>query len=374
MPAGSASSGHATEAPAPLGCPSVSVPISRRALLQRAGLVVAGALIAPELLAACGTTKATGAPNGTSPSVTRVSLQLNYLENVQFAGTLLALHKGYYTAEGLDVTVLPGGPNLAPEPVVTSGSALVGITHTQECAQAIINGAPLTIVGAAFQKSPTCLVSKASKPIRTPQEMIGKTIGVSDTNLPIWNAFLKINKINPASLKTNTVEFSTQPLADGQIDGLIGFYSNEPIILDLQGVPTYAFLLADFGYPIVDDVYIVRSADLSDATKRSHIVGLMTGEAKGWKAAFADPQEAATLATNVYGKSLHLSLEQQLKSVEAEQTLVTSADTAAHGLFWMTPALVADSVHSLQLGGTQATSSMFSNEVLSEVYKNGIIT
>ncbi|MDA8184056.1 MAG: ABC transporter substrate-binding protein [Actinomycetota bacterium] len=333
-----------------------------------------GLAVGPELLAACSSSPSTTSAAKGSASLADVSIQLNYLENVQFAGTLMAMSKGYYKDAGLNVTVLPGGPNLAPEPVVVSGRALVGVTHTAEGAQAILNGAPLKIIGAAFQKSPTCLVSRASNPIRNPQEMIGKTIGVSDTNLPIWKAFLKVNNIPPSSVKVNTVEFSTQPLADGQIDGLIGFYTNEPIILDLQGVPTYAFLLADFGYPIVDDIYIARSSDLADASTRKQIVGLMTGEAKGWRAAFADPHEAASLAVYDYGKSLHLVFQQQFESVKAEQALVTSPATASHGLLWMTPETVAETVKSLALGGTNATPGMFTNEILTEVYSNGIIS
>jgi ABC-type nitrate/sulfonate/bicarbonate transport system substrate-binding protein len=303
-----------------------------------------------------------------------VSLQLDYLQNVQFAGSLMALAKGYYRAAGLDVTVLPGGPNLAPEPVVVSGRALVGITHTAEGIEAIDNGADLTVIGATFQKSPTCLVSLASKPIRTPKEMVGKTIGVSDTNLPIWDAFLKVNKIAPSSVKVNTVQFSPQPLASGQIDGLIGFYTNEPIILDLQGVKTYAFLLNDFGYPIVDDIYIVKSSSLKDPVMRKQIVGLMTGEAKGWRAAFAAPHEAAHLAVDVYGKKLGLSLEQQYLDMKAEAALVTSPDTAAHGLFHMSPTTVEETVRSLALGGTKASPKMFTNEILDEVYAHGVIS
>lgn len=374
--AGAPVAGHrpAPTQPAPTQPAPTQPALSRRTLFRRAGAVALSAAIAPEVLAACSSSSSTQATTGTSSALTDVSLQLNYLENVQFAGTLMALDKGYYKAHGLNVTVLPGGPNLAPEPVVVSGKALVGITHTAEGIQAIINGAPLEVIGAAFQKSPTCLVSKASKPIRTPQEMVGKRIGVSDTNMPIWTAFLKVNNISPSSVKVNTVEFSTQPLADGQIDGLIGFYSNEPIILDLQGVPTHAFLLADFGYPIVDDIYIARTADLADPAKRQQIVGIMTAEALGWKAALADPATAAATATNVYGKSLHLSLQQQTESMMAEKALVMTPDTAAHGLFWMSPTVTAETVRSLGLGGTKATAAMFSNEVLTEVYKNGIIS
>lgn len=347
--------------------------LSRRSLLRYAAILGLGTAIAPEVLAAC------GSPAGSSSSaaatgLASVSLQLNYLENVQFAGTLMALSKGLYKAHGLDVTVLPGGPNVAPEPIVASGKALVGITHTSEGAQAIINGAPLTIIGAAFQKSPTCIVSKASAPIMTPKDMIGKTIGVSDTNMPIWTAFLKVNGISPSQVKVNTVEFSTQPLADGQIDGLVGFYSNEPILLDLAGVPTHAFLLADFGYPLVDDIYIARTSDLANTDSRDQIAAVMTAEALGWQAAFADPAGTAALAVNDYGKSLHLNLKQQTESVEAEKTLVVTPDTTEHGMFWMSQDTVAETVRSLNLGGTKATASMFSNEVLTDVYKDGVIS
>ena len=353
----------------------VTPPLSRRSLFRRAGVVALSAALAPEVLAACGgSSSSTPAAAGAASSLADVSLQLNYLENVQFAGTLMALSKGYYKAHGLNVTVLPGGPNVAPEPIVASGKALVGVTHTAEGAQAIINGAPLEIIGAAFQKSPTCIVSKASAPIRSPKDMVGKKIGVSDTNMPIWTAFLKVNNISPGSVKVNTVEFSTQPLADGQIDGLVGFYSNEPIILDLQGVATHAFLLADFGYPIVDDIYIARTADLADSVKRNQIVGLMTAEALGWRDALAAPATAASLAVNTYGKSLNLSLKQQTDSVTAEKALVTTADTDAHGLFWMSPSVTAETIQSLSLGGTKATSAMFTNSVLSEVYKGGVIS
>lgn len=352
--------------------------LSRRSLFRKAGIVTLGAAVAPEILAACGTsssssTAAAGASTSASAALADVSIQLNYLENVQFAGTLMALGKGYYQQNGLSVTVLPGGPNVSPEPIVASGKALVGVTHTQEAAAAIDNGAALTIIGTAFQKSPTCMVSRASSPIKTPQEMIGKTIGISDTNLPIWTAFLKANGISASQVKVNTVEFSTQPLADGQVDAIMGFYSNEPIILAEQGVKTYVFLLADFGYPIVDDVYIVANASLTDPDKLKQVVGLMTAEALGWKAAIADPAAAANYAVNVYGKSLKLSMPQQVASMQAEAALVSTADTQAHGLLWMTPDVISQTIKSLELGGTKASTSIFSMSVLSQAYKDGII-
>jgi ABC-type nitrate/sulfonate/bicarbonate transport system substrate-binding protein len=138
-----------------------SRPLTRRSLLQRTGALAVGAVVAPDLFGGLGRFAAAPAD---AAALADVSIQLCYLENVQFAGTIMALANGYYKQQGLNVTVLPGGPNLAPEPVVVSGKALVGVTHTDEGIEAIINGAPLKVIGAAFQKSPTCIVSQGQPP------------------------------------------------------------------------------------------------------------------------------------------------------------------------------------------------------------------
>ena len=332
--------------------------------------VLAGAI--PEILAACGSGSATtSAVATTTAALTKASLQLDYLENVQFAGSFFAMERGYYKKQGLDVTLLPGGPNLAPEPIVVSGGALVGITHTAEAIQAINNGADLKVIGAGFQKSPTCIASRASAPIHNPQEMVGKKIGVSASNQPIWESFLKANNMTAAGIDVVTVGFDPTPLATGEIDGLMAFYTNEPIVLKLQGVPTYAFLLNDFNYPLVEDIYIVKTSNLSDPVMRKQIVGMMTGESMGWSDVLANPDEAANLAVNKYGASLKLNPVQQKLDAQAQNAFVSDANTNKHGLFWMTPETVAGTIRSLGFGNVVATPSMFTNEILAEIYHGG---
>jgi ABC-type nitrate/sulfonate/bicarbonate transport system substrate-binding protein len=355
--------------------------ISRRAFLGwTARVTAAGTALAtaPALIGACAsspTTPTTAGPAaGTAPALaqlTSVALQFVYLKNVQFAGSFLADSKGYYAANGLKVDLLSGGPNLVVEPVVVSGKALVAISHTNEAVQAVINGAPIKIIGAGYQKNPFCIVSRASDPIVNPQGLIGRKVGVSASNVPIWQSFLKANHIDESKITVVTVQFDPTPLASKEIDGLVGFYTNEPIILNTKGVATHAFLMNDFGYPLLEELYIVRAADLSDATKRKQIVSLMTAEAKGWHDALADAQTAATLATNSYGKDLHLDLNQQVLECKAQNDLVADADTTAHGLFWMTPEKVTATINSLAIGGIVATPAMFTTEVLADVYRNG---
>src|SRR5215831_5898381 len=82
----------------------------------------AGLMATALILAACGGAVAT--PAGPAD---KVSLQLKWVTQAQFAGYYAALDQGYYRAQNLDVTILEGGPNIAPEQVVASGGAQFGL-------------------------------------------------------------------------------------------------------------------------------------------------------------------------------------------------------------------------------------------------------
>jgi ABC-type nitrate/sulfonate/bicarbonate transport system substrate-binding protein len=319
-------------------------------------------------LAACGSsspgTAATAATASGQPAA--ITVQLDYLENTQFGGSFIADSDGYYKAGGLGVTLLPDGSNAAVEPLVESGKALIGITHTTALAAAVSNGATdLRVIGAGYQKNPFSIISKASAPIDTPRDLIGKKIGVATANQPLFTAYLKANGIDAGKVRVVTVQYDPTPLADGQVDGYVGFYNNEPIVLREKGVDVHTLLMNDSGLPFMEELYIVRSSSLQDATKRARITAFMKAERQGWQGAIDDPAKAAQLAVSIYGKDLKLDLAQQTAEAKAQNELVTSADTKSDGLFWMSPANVAATVKSLQTGGTTVSPDLFTNEILS---------
>lgn len=337
-------------------------PMQRRGFL---GAALGGAALAVAgggLMTACG---------GSSPGqgTSTVGLQLNYLKNVQFAGSLVADDRGFYKAGGLDVELMAGGPSTSVETVVQSGKALVGITHTAQAVNAINNGADLQIIGAGYQKNPFCVVSTAEKPIKTPQDMIGKKIGVSDSNTPVWQAFLAANKIDPSSLQVVKIQFDPTPLATGEVDGFMAFFTNEPVVLEIMGIPATTFQFGDFNYPLLEDVYITKASSLKDQAQRAEVTALMKAEAQGWQVAVADPNESARLAVTKYGADLKLDQTQQVRQAQAQNALVVDEDTKAHGLFWMTDKKIDDCSRSLALGGAKATPAMFTTEVLRQVYQ-----
>ena len=89
------------------------------------------------------------------------------------------MDQGYYTAEGLDLTYLPGGPDVIPEGSIVAGRADLALTTPDITFKAIVEqGAKFKIIGAQYQKNPVGIVSLAKNPIMTPTDMVGKTIAV----------------------------------------------------------------------------------------------------------------------------------------------------------------------------------------------------
>lgn len=351
-------------------------PVSRRTLLTRgaqgaAALGLGGGLAS--FLAACSSSSGASTAKTAAAGLTAAAIQFCYLENVQFAGSFFATTKGYYKDAGLKVTLLPGGPSLAPEPIVVSGKATVGISHTAEVISAINNGANLKVIGAGFQTNPTCILSLAGKPIHAPTDMYGKKIGISDSNAPIWKSFVKANNLDLSKINVVTVGFDVTSVATKEIDGIMAFAPNEPSILKLKGLDPVVMLLGDYKYPLMEDLYIAKGSDLKDPKKLATIAALMKGESLGWADVVADPSAAAELAVNNFGKDLKLDFAQQKLDAASQNSFVADADTKAHGLFWMTDAKINGTISSLGLGGVNASKDMFTNAVLDKVYRGGSV-
>ena len=342
--------------------------LDRRSLLRSgAGLALFGATSA--LLAACGddSTPSTSASGG-SKDLGTLNYQLSWVKNVEFAGAYIADTKGYYTAGGFSsVNLMAGGPSVSQDAVVASGKALIGISSPDITAAAILKGAPLIILGAQYQKNPFAIMSLASAPINSPQEMVGKKIGVQATNEPVWNAFLKANNIDPASITKVPAQFDPSPLVSKEVDGWFSFFTNEPNLLKTKGVDTAVMLLNDHGYPMVSEVYVAKKASLT--SDRDKLKAVLIGDIKGWTESVADPKVGANLAATKYGKDLGLDEAEQALESAAQNTVVATADTKANGLFTITDELVDETIKTLSLGGVTITKEqLFDLSLIKEIY------
>jgi ABC-type nitrate/sulfonate/bicarbonate transport system substrate-binding protein len=351
--------------------------LDRRTFLSRGAMGAAGIAIAgaagPALLAACSSTTTTTSPGGTTASGAKdlgtLDYQLSWLKNVEFAGQYLADQAGYYKSVGFSgVNLIAGGPNVQQDAVVNAGKALIGISAPDITGAAIKSGASLVAIAALFQKNPFCITSLASNPIKTPKDMVGKSIGVQSVNEPVWNAFLKANNLDPASINKVPAQFDPLPLAEdnANVQGWFSFFTNEPNVLEYKGYPTVSFLLNDYNYPMVSQIYITKKDNLQ--SKRDALKAILKADIQGWHDSIKDPTAGAKLAVEVYGKDQGNNVEEQTLESKAQNTLIVTDDTKANGIMTVTDALLAETVATLKLVDIDATG-MFDFSLLAEVYK-----
>lgn len=303
------------------------------------------------------------------PKFGKIAYQLGWVKNFQFAGEYIADHEKLFESEGIAVDLLAGGPSVSAEPIVISGKALVGQNSTDNTANAVAKGAPLKIIGTNYQKSPSSIISLASKPLKEPKDLVGKTVGIQANNQVVWNAFLKINGIDPASLNTVPAQHDFTPLVSGELDAFFGFSNDDVIQLKQKGHDVVYILLADYGYPMFNCNYLVTEETLQDKEKRAQLVAFMRGAIRGWQEAVKNPALSAKLTVDVYGKGNGLDLKAQEMSAAATNELMVTADTEKHGLFWMTDKSVDETIATLATAGIKADKSLFTNEILEEAFQ-----
>lgn len=353
--------------------PIANSAVSRRSVL-RGGATVAAAGTFSAFLAAC-SSSSSSSPSASAASATSsaaslgsITYLLGWIANASYTGTYIADSKGYYKQHGLGVTIRPGGPSVSGMPLLISNKVQVADSDCETVGSAILQGGDVKIIGAGYQINPACIMSLASNPITTPQDLKGKTIGVGASDDAEWAAFLKANNIDKSELTTAPAGFDLSPLAAGQWDGYLGFLNDQVPEFTAMGIKTAVMRFADYGMPSFNDVYAVTGSSLNDAATRKQLAAFMAGEIQGWNEALTDPLLGAQLTVDVYGKSNGLSLKGELLAAKATNTITVSADTKAHGLLYMSQEGIEESIKTLSLTGLKASASMFDTSILEEAY------
>ncbi len=289
--------------------------------------------------------------------------------DVEFAGSFIADHRGYHRQAGFTRTEFHDGGSRARSVVasVASGAAFVGVTAPDILPKEISNGARLRVIGAQRQKSAWAIVSPADKPIRTPHDMTGMKIGMAAGSTAVWTSFLAAAGIAETAVTQVVTPDHLRAVADRQVDGALSSVIDAPTALARQGVATSTFLLADHGYQLVSNVYVV-SAD-AVVTSRKKVKAFLAAEIHGWKDDLAEPMLGPQLLTDVYARSSGLDVTEQLTKNKRLSTLVESADTHRNGLFTMTDALIEANVRMLADSAAPAAARrMFDLSIIRELY------
>jgi ABC-type nitrate/sulfonate/bicarbonate transport system substrate-binding protein len=328
------------------------------------------------LLDACSSsTSKSGAANGGATSASApVSLgsatyQLSWLKDSQWTGEYQADTKGYWTNQGLKVTMLAGGSNVDPTASVVAGKALTGPPAAAPAAAAITKGADLKIVATKYQQQPLAIVSLASNPITTVADLKGKTIGVDEFNTVTFDTFLSLNNMSPGDLKVVPYNFDPSMLSGKHVDGLLGYVNDEPTSLGAKGFQTHSLVLSDNGYDVISNAYVVDSAALADAKRRAQLVALFTGIVKGWTDVIADPAGLTPGLLAKYSPTLGISSALGIATVKATCGLIKGSGSVAD-IYAITPATMQNTISVLAVQKSKLAASDFDLTFMQDVQKS----
>lgn len=335
-----------------------------RPTFSRRTLIGAGILGAVGIAGgAFGISRLTSSPEQAGPR--DAALQLSWLHSVQFAGSYIALDRGWWSDEGLNLSLLQGGPNAPVEPPVVSGSALIGISAADYTAAAVTEGAPFKILGVAMQQNPFVIASLPERPVNEPADLQGMRIGMALANTPVLETLCALNNVDIDAIEIVPTQYSAQPLLAGEVDCLLCWETDLPVAMTIQGIESVTMLMADFGYAVHSQTYI--ATDESIAQRREDLVALMAGEARGWEAYRADTDAAAELTVAMFPDA-GLDLATQKLQAARQVPLMFSSLTDEFGFGWFTDDTVAANRETLELLGQSVDASLWDRTILEQVH------
>ena len=232
-----------------------------------------------------------------------VTLQLKWVTQAQFAGYFVAKEKGFYDEEGLNVTILPGGPDIAPTQVIAGGGADVVIDWMPSALAAREKGVPLVNIAQPFKSSGMMLTCLKETGITSPADFKGKVLGVwfGGNEYPFlsWMSQLGIPTTGGADgVEVLKQGFDVSPLTSKQAACISTMTYNEywqVIDAGIAADDLVTFKYEDQGVATLEDGLYVLEDNLKDAAFKAKMVKFVRASMKGWKYAEANPDEAAMI-------------------------------------------------------------------------------
>ncbi|MFC4100616.1 ABC transporter substrate-binding protein [Paenibacillus xanthanilyticus] len=257
-------------------------------------------LLAGLLLSACGgnnepASGGSGNAGGEAADPVKVKLQLKWVPQAQFAGYYVAEDKGYYEAEGLEVEIVPGGPDIVPEQQVANGAADIGVDWVASLLASQEAGLPIVEIAQIYQESGLVLVSKKSADIQSPADLAGKKVGnwMGGNEFELLALFDKY-KLDPnKDLSFVKQGFTMDQFLAGELDAASAMTYNEyPVVLE-QGVPASELSIIDMneeGVAMLEDNLFANKDWLAD--NKETAAKFVRASLKGWKDAIDNPESA----------------------------------------------------------------------------------
>ena len=228
-----------------------------------------------------------------SKSLERVTLQLKWLHQFQFAGYYAAQARGFYRDEGLDVIMKPGDAGVSPLTEVLSGRAQFAVGDA-DLVVARIKGQPIVAMAALFQHSPYVILSRKDSGIRSPHDLVGKKVMLAGDQGEIqMRAMLQSEGIAPGLVNVLPQTWNLDDLIEGRVDAMSAYAMVEPMQMARRGVEPFSMRSADFGVDFYGDILFTSEEEVERRPMRTE--AFLRASLKGWVYALENRSEIADL-------------------------------------------------------------------------------
>ncbi len=240
---------------------------------------------------------------GTAAAADAVTIQLKWVTQAQFAGYYVAQDKGFYEEADLDVTIKPGGPDIAPPQVIAGGGADVIIDWMPSALASREKGVPLVNIAQVFEKSGMMLTCRKDSGIKSPKDFPGHTLGVwfFGNEYPFLSWMAKLGIPTEGGNDGVTVlkqGFNVDPILQKQAACVSTMTYNEYwqiIDAGLTQDDLIVYKYEDQGVATLEDGLYVLEDSLKDAAFVDKMARFVKASMKGWEYARAHPDEAAEI-------------------------------------------------------------------------------
>jgi len=236
---------------------------------------------------------------GAAGAQTPIKFALDWKFEGPAAPFVVALDRGYYKAEGLDVTIDSGAGSLEPLNRVASGTYDMGFADINSLIKFrdANPGVPIKAVFMVYNKPPFAIVARKSRGVTLPKDLEGKKLGApaADGAYAQWPIFVQANGIDASKVTIENVGFPVREpmLAAGQVDAITGFSFSSYINLKDRGVPAadiVVLLMADYGVNLYGNAIIVNPKFAAE--KPEAVRAFLRAFTKGLKDTVRDPAKA----------------------------------------------------------------------------------
>jgi NitT/TauT family transport system substrate-binding protein len=305
-------------------------------------------------------------PTTGSQPITPVNVQLKWVHQAQFAGFYVAAAEGYYTEEGVDITLTPGGAGVDILDEVTSGRAQFGVISADKLIIARSQGMPVRAIATTYRRNPFVLVSMPESGITRPSDLAGHTVGLGGNDgLVQFAAMMTKLNLDISQVKVVPYVFGAEPLYSGEVDMIPAFAAGSLMGILKQHPDVNLIWPEDYGIHFYSDT--IFTTDQLIADNPALVLAFLRATLKGHDFAIRDPQ-AATQVSLKYATDADPDVQKEMMTAS-----IPLINTGEDQIGWMKADVWAAMEKTLSDQGLLASpldvTDVYTIQFLQEIYQ-----